>query len=77
MQAAFLFGGCRGDGTRAAEDEAFVLDIAGGDGGRGGAGEGGVAEEAGDGQGVDGEDAQVFVFFYAPAETAVFFNHQF
>ncbi|CAN0309343.1 unnamed protein product, partial [Hapterophycus canaliculatus] len=58
-QVAFLFGGCRGDGSRAAANEAFVLDMAGGaGGGLDGAGEGGIAEEARSGHGIDGEDAQ-------------------
>ena len=60
VQVAFLFGGCRGDGTRVAEDEAFVLDLRGGggsDAAGGGAGEG--ADEGMNGVGVDGEDAQV------------------
>lgn len=39
QQLAFLFGGCRGDGTRATEGEAFVLDFASGRGAAGGSGD--------------------------------------
>lgn len=55
-QLAFLFGGCRGDGTRAAGEEAFVLDLA--SGGAGGGGNGDEDEKTND-EAVDCEDAQV------------------
>lgn len=58
LELAFLFGGCRGDGTRAAEEEAFVLDLASGGAAGGGGGTGGDDEKADD-EGADGDDAQV------------------
>lgn len=58
-QLAFLFGGCHGDGTRVAENEAFALDLSGGGGdAAGGRGDGDADETAGE-DGLDGEDAQV------------------
>lgn len=56
---AFLFGGCLGDGTRAAPDEAFVLDLSGGAAAGGEGGCDGLADEEGGGQGTSGEDSQV------------------
>lgn len=55
-QLAFLFGGCRGDGTRATAEEAFVLDLASG-GAPGGGGD--DDDERTDEEGVDCEGAQV------------------
>lgn len=75
-QVALLFGGCRGDGTRVARNEAFVLDLAGsGGGGTGGAGQDGVAGDRGEGDGLDSDDAQVVVTS-VPAETTMCDNHQ-
>lgn len=56
LQLAFLFGGCRGDGTRATEEEAFVLDLASG-GAAGGSG--GDEDERMIGEDADADDAQV------------------
>ncbi|CAN0440001.1 unnamed protein product, partial [Ectocarpus sp. 8 AP-2014] len=55
---AFLFGGCHGDGTRAAPDEAFVLDLSGGAAAGGDGGCDGLADEEGGGQGASGGDSQ-------------------
>lgn len=65
LQLAFLFGGCRGDGTRAAEGEAFVLDLASGGAAAGGGGRGDEDEKT-DEKGVDGDDAQVGLNYEHP-----------
>lgn len=58
-QLAFLFGGCHGDGTRVAEDEAFVLDLSGAGGDNAGGRGGGDADETAGEDGLDAEEAQV------------------